>query len=834
MMGDGVLVGDLSRPFEDGLSARMLLSSIRRHLTMVLAFTVSLCIAGALIGLGLPAWFQAQGIVVIHSRPHRMADLQELPDPAPDLNVIQSEVDILKSRSVIEPVVRSLRLWEAPEFQKTEYPKGWNWPTVRMRVGELWDSIRDLVKGPETSSGEVKGPETSSDEQAPTTTEPADANVSGAPNVANNTKPPTQAEIDDAVEAYAGYLLVETDGRSMTIRVSYRAWTPERAAAIVNAQIDSYQNIEVKTKVTAAERANSALNSQVAELRRQLQTAEAAVTNYRETHHLTGAAKDSAGVSQQLVALNNQLITARADLAESEARAARIGAGGDSVPEVVNSGTISALRSQEAQLVAREADLAKYHGDEYPDLRRARASLQNLRDQISREIGRNRNAALQIVERSRTRERTLQQSITELTKQVNSGDAGLQQLQGNADSIRSLLVNFEKRRGETAASPAFITPNSTIASRANASATSTSPKAPALAVGGGFVGLTLGSLLALFRELRDKGFRTSTQVQQHIGSLTVSATPRALGRRRKSPADIILHDTGSAFAEALRVTWANLQLAAAGPRSAALGGRRQGTALGVTSATSGEGKSTHALALARTAALAGEAVVLVDADQRRSGVSRLLDQDFCFTMRDFLQDRCRANDVIAIEERSGMHFVPSVPAHVTWTSQDLQRFFKLIDYLKDRFAVVIIDLPPLLGIAETIRLAMAADNIALVVRWGRTERQFVQYALDALGSASLSPTAVILNDIDLKAQRRRGYRDHTEIYTDKRLYQAAAYRWPAPGPTLPIAAADADEYSAVGVSAVGASEPQPVDTHRERSHPAGSDIERLYNRYQGS
>src|SRR5256885_9706822 len=94
--------------------------------------------------------------------------------------------------------------------------------------------------------------------------------------------------------------------------------------------------------------------------------ADNASSRYREKHHLTGAAKDSAGVSQQLTALNSQLITARAELAENEARAARIGAGGDSLPEVVASGTISALRSQEAQLTAREADLGKYHGDEYP------------------------------------------------------------------------------------------------------------------------------------------------------------------------------------------------------------------------------------------------------------------------------------------------------------------------------------------------------------------------------------------------------------------------------------------------------------------------------------
>jgi uncharacterized protein involved in exopolysaccharide biosynthesis len=83
----------------------------------------------------------------------------------------------------------------------------------------------------------------------------------------------------------------------------------------------------VKAKEMAAQRANSALTAQVAALRQQLQGAEMAVTRYREEHRLTGAARDSAGVSAQLAGLNSQLIAARADLAESEARAARIGAG---------------------------------------------------------------------------------------------------------------------------------------------------------------------------------------------------------------------------------------------------------------------------------------------------------------------------------------------------------------------------------------------------------------------------------------------------------------------------------------------------------------------------
>ena len=236
----------------------------------------------------------------------------------------------------------------------------------------------------------------------------------------------------------------------------------------------------------------------------------------------------------------------------------------------------------------------------------------------------------------------------------------------------------------------------------------------------------------------------------------------------------------------------------------------------------------HALALARTAALAGESVLLVDADLRRSGLSRLLDRDFSFTLGDFLQDRCTANDIIAIEERSRVHFVPSVPSDIAWTTHDLQRFFKLVEYSKNRFSIVIIDLPPIIGLADTVRLAMAADGIALVIRWGRTERQFVQFALDTLRSANVSTIGVILNDIDLKAQRRRGYRDHTVVYTDKGLYRVAPeYREPAPRASLPTAPAEPDARSETS-----SSEPQPTDTPRDQPRPAGSDIERLYNRYR--
>ena len=85
-MADGLSAGGLDRAFEDGLSARALLSSIRRHLAVVLACTLSLCTMGALVGLGLPAWYEAKGVLVIRSVPQRIRRrFKNSPTPLPIL-----------------------------------------------------------------------------------------------------------------------------------------------------------------------------------------------------------------------------------------------------------------------------------------------------------------------------------------------------------------------------------------------------------------------------------------------------------------------------------------------------------------------------------------------------------------------------------------------------------------------------------------------------------------------------------------------------------------------------------------------------------------------------
>jgi hypothetical protein len=104
----------------------------------------------------------------------------------------------------------------------------------------------------------------------------------------------------------------------------------------------------------------------------------------------------------------------------------------------------------------------------------------------------------------------------------------------------------------------------------------------------------------------------------------------------------------------------------------------------------------------------------------------------------------------------------------------------------------------------------------------------VQFALDTLRSASASRIAAILNDIDLKAQRRRGYRDRSLVYTDNGLYRAASgYREPASQNVSSLATVASGNYSETQRS----EQQQAADSAREPPpRPAGSDIERWYNK----
>ena len=80
-------------------------------------------------------------MLIVHARPQRMADVQELPDPVPDLPTMRSEVDLLQSRSVIEPVVRSMELWRRRNFKSASIRGDGPGRISKIVLSEMWSAV---------------------------------------------------------------------------------------------------------------------------------------------------------------------------------------------------------------------------------------------------------------------------------------------------------------------------------------------------------------------------------------------------------------------------------------------------------------------------------------------------------------------------------------------------------------------------------------------------------------------------------------------------------------------------------------------------------------------
>ena len=181
--------------------------------------------------------------------------------------------------------------------------------------------------------------------------------------------------------------------------------------------------------------------------------------------------------------------------------------------------------------------------------------------------------------------------------------------------------------------------------------------------------------------------------------------------------------------------------------------------LTITSAEAGEGKSTIALHLAMTAAAMGQRVLLVDADLRNPRIHELLRLPNHQGFSNLLQSD---QDIQSVLQPSSSYInltiltagkPPLDPVELFTTS----RVEHLFQKLQAMFDLVIVDTPPLLGLADSALVAAQCDSLALVVRLGKTSRPSVLAALEELKFSSTTVLGVIANDAPKTASLPQSY-----------------------------------------------------------------------------
>jgi capsular exopolysaccharide synthesis family protein len=186
--------------------------------------------------------------------------------------------------------------------------------------------------------------------------------------------------------------------------------------------------------------------------------------------------------------------------------------------------------------------------------------------------------------------------------------------------------------------------------------------------------------------------------------------------------------------------------------------------IAVTSARPGEGKTTVALALARSAALSGEHVLVMECDLRRPTFALRLRASAPQGLADCLRNKLPASEVIRTDAVSGMDVMQA--GRIGADLPDLflsDTMARMLSELRLKYDLILLDSPPVQAIAEARILAGIADATLLCVRWCATPLPVVQHALELLEEAHAHVAGCALTRVDARAHVRSGYAD-ADVY----------------------------------------------------------------------
>jgi len=338
-----------------------------------------------------------------------------------------------------------------------------------------------------------------------------------------------------------------------------------------------------------------------------------------------------------------------------------------------------------------------------------------------------------------------------LRERLSAGKQQMLDLQGRSvrygilkrevDTNRELYNGLLQRLKEVGVAGGVGTNNISVVDKAQVPLYPYKPDLGRSVTMGLIIGLIIGLLVAWLLEHLDDSIRFADEVEKETGAAVLGVVPKLKALEPGNRLALSPHlDPASAFSEAYRSVRTALQF------STATGAPRR---LVVTSSSKHEGKSTSALALAINFAQMGKPVLLVDADLRNPVLHKLMQVDNERGLSNYLSGNVSVMEVVHRTEIPGLFVMttgPLPPNPVELLSSSKMQ--TLLEQCDEHFAHVVVDSPPVLGIADAIVLGNQIENAVFVIESGRTRKGHAKAALKRLYQAGVHPIGVILTKID--------------------------------------------------------------------------------------
>ena len=633
-----------------------------------------------------------------------------VPEEYGDIDFYRTQYELLKSRSLAERVVRQLDLKQRSAAVPEKAVPWWT---------EMWSGFFKQDGGAKDTVPE----------------------------------PPADPEVA-AVRAFMGSMTVEPIRNSRLVRVLFDSPDRRLAAEALNALAQNFIALSLERRFDASSYAKAFLEEKLAQTKAKLEGSERALVDFQREQQIITVDDKQNILAQTLASYNAAAAKAAEDRLKAEALYREFRENPNSSPQMMDNKSMAVLREQQTKLQVEYQDLSRIYKPAFPKMQQLKAAIDEIDKKIKEEtdIGRRSiegayNVAVQQEASVKAKLDAAKKDVLDL--QGRSIRYGI--LKREVDTNRSLYDGLLQRLKEVGVEAGVGTNNVTVVDSAQAPSSAFKPNLTLNLQLAAALGLMLGVGLAFFLEYLDDTMQRPDDMERiaHLPVLGVIPLIKAKKADRNVALALQSHlDARSTFAEAYRSVRTALQF------STREGAPRQ---LVVTSTAAQEGKSTTALALAINFAQAGQSVLLIDADLRNPSVHAMLDLDNTRGLSNYLSGDIPALGVVRITPIPNLYVIPAGPLPPNPVELlSGPKMLGLLAELEHRFPAIILDSPPVLGLADALVLGNQVGAMMFVVAAGSTRKAHMRAALKRLRQASVTPIGAVMTKVDMR-DGRYGY-----------------------------------------------------------------------------
>lgn len=562
-------------------------------------------------------------------------------------------------------------------------------------------------------------------------------------------------------------LKVERVDESRLLKISFSSNDPGRSALIVNGFADAFIRTSLERRYQASSYARDFLERQIATVRRDLEGSERRLVAYAQQQGIinTGSAEggnpgDTGSLTgASLIALNQALAASQTKRIAAE-QAYQQSLRGSNTAEVGE--RTAELRNARAALQAEYQEKLNLFQPDYPQMVQLRARIEGLDKEIASEssnVRQGRAGTLRAeYQAAMSEENELRAKVAQLRGEVlNLRGRSIEYniIQRDVDTNRELYAALLQRYKEIGVAGGIGTSQASVVDRGQIPASPYSPNLLLNLVVGLFGGFAIGAGIALLLEFINDTIKTPDDVRERLRLAFLGGIPAT--KSRKPVED--LRDATSPISEAYfsAATALHFTTESGAPRI-----------LLVTSTRPAEGKSTTIWALAQHFARLGNRVLLIDADMRKPAFVTGAEKD------DGLSNLLTSRDSIAphvIETGFDNLWLlpcgplPPNPAELLAS----RRLSSLLAEAREQFDYVIVDGPPILGLADAPLLAAVCEGTVMVIEAGKTR---TRAAFEALSRLRTGESNVVGGILTRYSHDVSGYGYKYEAYSYKSVEQS--------------------------------------------------------------